>query len=129
MPATKYKSTGWKGVDTIFKNRVQSPPGTDAVQSAISIITYTVVESVGPQQGVQTGSGSLAVGSSIYNSLQPPSIDPSWTEDNTGYNFAGALPGSCFPDAGEYSVVFMLTPSTGGTPFPVYFTHHANSIK
>ena len=125
----KFRTTGWKGVDTFFKNRAQSPPGTDILQSTISAIAYTVKESIGPQQGVLTGSGSLVVSATVFNTLQTPSTDPSWTQDNTGYNFSANLPASCFPDVGDYVVTFLLTPTGGGSAFPIVFFHHANSIS
>ena len=128
MPAPfKFRTNGYKLTDTSFKARVQSPPGTDIQQSTISAIAYTVTEMVGPQQGTVTGSGTLSVPSVVFNSLQTPSTDPSWTADNTGYNFSANIPGADFPDAGDYVVEFLFTPSGGGSTFPVIFYHHCNS--
>ena len=126
MPYIKYRTSGPTGVDTKFAAHVQSPPGTDIVQSAISGIAYTVREMVGPQQNVQTGSGSPSPSSSIFNTLQ---LTSDWTQDNTGYNFAVTIPGADFPDAGDYVVVFLLTPAGGGTAFPVEFFHHCYSLS
>lgn len=127
MPAPlKFRTTGYKGVDTYFKCRVQNPPGTDIVQSATASIAYTVKESVGPQATVQTGSGSPSVVSSVFNTLQ---LSTDWTQDNTGYNFSVLVPGSAFPDAGDYVVTFLITPTGGGTAYPVIFFHHADSIS
>ena len=129
MPAPfKYRTTGFVGIDTAFKNRVQIPPGTDIVQSAISAVSYSVTEMVGAQQNTSTGSGTPSVASSVFNALQTPSIDPSWTQDNTGYNFSVTIPGASFPDVGDYVVKFLLTPAGGGTPVPVIFFHHCNSV-
>jgi hypothetical protein len=126
---TKFRTTGWILVDTAFKCRVQSPPGTDITQSSISAISYTVKEMVGANQGTQTGTGTPAVGSSVFNTPQTPMIDPSWVVDNYGYNFSVTIPGAAFPDVGDYVVTFLLTPSGGGSTFPIVFFHHCNSVS
>lgn len=124
----KYRTTGVATIDSTFAARVQSPPGTDIAQSSISAITYTVEESVGLQAGTQTGSGILVIGSVVFNILQTSAIDPSWAQDNTGYNFRATLPGANFPDAGEYVVLFLITPTGGGSAFPIECLHHCNSM-
>lgn len=125
----KFSTVGWKGVDTTFAAHVQSPPGTDIIQSVISGITYTVTEMRGPQQNVVTGSGTLVVANTVFNTLQTPITNPSWTQDNNGYNFLGAIPGAQIPDAGDYVVLFLFALTAGGTPVPLEFYHHANSLS
>jgi hypothetical protein len=127
MPAPfKYHTTAYKGVDTSFKARVQSPPGTLILQATTASISYTVVEQLGPQAGTSTGAGSPTVASSVFDALQ---LTSDWIQDNTGYNFAVTIPASAFPDAGDYVVVFLITPTGGGSAYPIIFFHHADSIS
>jgi len=125
----KFNTVNWKGVDTTFAAHVQSPPGTNILQSTISSITYTVTEMIGPSQNTSTGSGTLVVADTVFNALVTPLVDASWTQDNLGYNFKATIPGASFPDAGDYVVKFLFTPTGGGTAFPVLFYHHANSVS
>jgi hypothetical protein len=122
----KYRTTGYVAVDTAFKAHVQSPPGNDITQGATSSISYTVKEMIGAQQGVQTGTGSPSVVSSVFNVLQ---LTSDWTQDNTGYNFSVTIPASAFPDPGDYVVTFLITPTGGGSAYPIIFFHHADSIS
>lgn len=125
----KFNTVGWQGVDTTFAAHVQSPPGTDILKATIASIAYSVKEMIGPQQNTSTGSGPLVVNDVVFDTLQTPTLNPSWTQDNIGYNFKATIAGATFPDAGDYVVKFLFTPTGGGTAFPVLFYHHANSVS
>jgi hypothetical protein len=92
-----------------YAARILAWDGLPAQQSDIASIAYTVVDL--DDNKTQTGSGSLTVASTVYDTLQ---TDARWDADGTGYNFATVLPASCFPSGDHlYRVVITITPSSG----------------
>lgn len=123
MSYRKYRTENAKGVDSQFNARVEIPPGHLITGPAdVSLITYTVTEQLGAQAGTQTGTGNCPINACVFPVLQ---LGSGWTEDNTGFNFQFTVPGASFPDPGEYIVLFLFTPSGGGTPIPLEYSHHA----
>lgn len=120
----KFRSIGWALCDTTFLARIQIPPGVDLVQSAVSSISYTVTEMIGPQQNIFTATAGLSIPAVVFNTLQADAI---WTEDAAGYNFKAVLPGSVFPDVGDYVIKFLFSPSAGGSQVPHIVWHRAQS--
>lgn len=87
--------------------------GANAVQSDITSITYTVLDSA----GVSTSSGAVTVSTSVFNTLQ---TDTRWDADATGYNFRHAVPAAGFDAAGVFQVKYVFTPASG-SPFILLF--------
>jgi len=83
---------------------------TPAVQADISTITYAVYAGA-----TSIGTGSVAVSSSVYNTLQTGTI---WGVDSTGFNFKATLANTLFPTGSTtYTVDFKFTLASGNQFF------------
>lgn len=102
-----------------IKLRVQNLAGSNITQATLSTITYSVRDMTARED---KGTGTLTIASVVYDTLQ---TDSTWTEDNTGYNFAWTVPASLTgfePDGDyprddvpphEFAVDLLFTPSSG----------------
>jgi hypothetical protein len=78
-------------------------------QSGLSSVSVKVFNA---RTSVETYSATLTISSVVFNSLQ--TNDDAWTQDDAGYNFKHAIPGSAFPDgSAEYRVEYKFTPTVG----------------
>lgn len=125
-PNTFY-TDGWLNTNTTFRAYVEDDAtGTIIAQAAVSAITYTVTESVGPQQGKVTANVVSLTPVSTYI-LAALSLT-GWREDQTGFNFQATLPAAVFPDAGDYVVDFIGTLASDGSTFVLAKCfHHCKS--
>lgn len=76
----------------------------------IADITSLVIK-VFDSEGTQVSTATLTVADVISDTLVTG--DPRWTADEIGYNFAHAMAGSNWPEAGKYFVELKVTPVTG----------------
>ena len=67
-------------------------------QAHVAAITYRVYDA---DTGAPTGSGTLVVGDTIFDT---PQKDATWPWTDHGYNLRAILPASCFPQAGLYLI-------------------------
>lgn len=124
-PST-FPTDGWKSTNTTFRAYVQDDAtGINILPSAVSTISYTVTEALGPSQGTVTANAVVLTPVATY--LAATLSTTGWFVDQIGYNFQATLPASCFPDAGEYVVDFLFTLGADGSTFPVKCFHHARS--
>lgn len=97
--------------------RIVGHDGQPITIASLSMITYKVYDDV---TGAQTGSGSVTVAISVFDTLQQSGVDPRWpsvgAQFAAGYNFAHTLPGTCFPKGGQtYEFQYTLSPSVGSS--------------
>jgi hypothetical protein len=120
-----FPTTGWKSTNVTIRAYVDNDQtGTHILAAAVSAISYTVTESLGPNQGTQITTGNLTpVASYLSDTLSTTG----WTVDTVGYNFQATLPAACFPDAGEYVIDLIFTLAGDSSTFPVKLYHHARS--
>ena len=83
--------------------------GTNWTQAGVSAITWKAWD-INDRSAAYT-SGTLVVGTVVYNSLQ---TDARWTLDATGYNFRHDIGSGVFVDPGRYRIEYAAT-LTGGT--------------
>ena len=82
----------------------QGQPLTQSLTSSVSIvITDLTLQASGPQT-------SLAVSSVVYNSLQGPAQDATWTIDSIGYNFKYVVPASMLAFVPSYNYNGQVVP-------------------
>lgn len=86
--------------------------GALITQASLATITYKIFDASGIQPGNHLFSGSVVIGSSVYDTLK---IDNRWRKDAIGFNFEHTLAGTNFPTGN--SILFLeytFTP-TGGS--------------
>ena len=102
--------------------RLQIHSGALATQAAVTSITCQVFDLHGDTPTVALSSPAAVVSAVIFDTLQ---TDARWTLDQTGFNFAHALPHTSFPNGDGpgstpldpvprlYQVQYTLVPATG----------------
>ena len=103
--------------------RIRGANGQLIKKSSISTITYVVSNLTAGTTGSAT---SLTVASVVFNALQTPTLDPRWTKDATGYNFAFSINATDtsvstldstlddpVPERNRYRVDCVFTPTSG----------------
>jgi hypothetical protein len=118
MPKARvWPFTGFQNVPATPLSRVLFN-GIPITQASISAITYTVKQFNEGEPAVTAAKTPLVINEVVFNSLQGnvTNPDPRWTKDGIGFNFAPTVPPAAFPEADEYWVVFVFTP-TSGYPF------------
>jgi hypothetical protein len=104
--------TVWEDQGFYWMARVLGEDGEPITQNSFTTVTYTVYDRNDDNAVVTTG--SLTIGTVIFNTLQTPTLDPRWTVDRVGYNFGAAMPASAFPTGNnQYRVEVVMTPNTG----------------
>lgn len=95
-------------------SRVVGNDGALVTQASFGTITYTVYDlSTTPKTTVE-GPTSLTINSVVFNALQTTTLDPRWTVDTTGYNFAFTVPAADLSKGGVvYWVTVNFAPSSG----------------
>lgn len=98
----------------VLRNRVSTTTGSYITQAAISSIRVKVFDlSTTDQVGVDYNPLVSAV---VYDTLQP-----TWSEDKTGFNLAIPMAGSYVPNgAVEYQVEIKFTPVSGNTFYIIW---------
>jgi hypothetical protein len=95
--------------------RVQDTLGNNLLQSTTTSIVVNVFDLIAE---TQTYTGSQTIASVVFNTLQ---VDGRWSQDNTGYNVAIPLAGSCFPAGGTtYRAEVNITPTNGDAFIIIY---------
>ena len=89
--------------------RLVGNDGEYVTRSNISAVKYTCRNRA--DVATELLGGSLVVNDVIFNTLV--TNDARWTVDTTGYNFLLLLTGAAFPEAGDYIVEVMFTPTSG----------------
>lgn len=121
----KFSTKAFAQTNTTFRAYVRDDStGAAMLPAALTAISYAVTQTVGPSVGTSTGSGSL---SPVATYLSGTLSTVGWDIDSIGYNFKATLPASCFPDAGNYNVVFLGTLADGTTFIIAHCDHHAFS--
>lgn len=123
-----------RGETPVLFARIQNSETGDPISpSAVSSITYTAYrQTVGWGTESRTPvSGHEAVpipNTAVLSAIVPPSTDPRWTVDTTGYNFLyepDSRTNPIFPDSGNYVVVVTIN-FTNANPIPVVFNVSVN---
>ena len=118
-----FPTNGYAKTNTTIRAYVKDDQtGSNIQQSVVSAIAYTVTQSLGPQQGTVTGTGTFSpVATYLSNTLSTTG----WLVDQIGFNFQATLPASCFPDPGQYTIDLIFTLAADSTTFLVQCNHHA----
>ena len=111
----------WEDSAVSLMARVAGNDGTYITQSDIGSIALSVFDISGDEPVAVTGFNgkALTVAEIVFDSLQNGSR---WARDATGYNFRHLLPAEAVPNAGNYRVEYVFTPTAGPSQsFPVVF--------
>jgi hypothetical protein len=96
--------------------------GSNITQATVTSITWKIWDSFTRTGADVVDSGTLTVSSVVFDTLQ---TDGKWTDnpvnDDTGYNFAHAIPSTAIDNAGEYRLEHEFTMSDGGVFVPCYW--------
>lgn len=96
--------------------------GSNITQAGVSSITWKIWDSFTRTGADVVASGTLTVANAVFNTLQ---TDGKWTDnpvnDDTGYNFAHAIPATAITTSGEYRLEHEFTMSDGGVFVPGYW--------
>lgn len=123
-----------RGETPVLFARIQNSETGDPISpSAVSSITYTAYrQTVGWGTESRTpvsGHENVTIpNTSVLSAVVPPSADPRWTVDTTGYNFLyepDSRTNPIFPDSGNYVVVVTIN-FTNANPIPVVFNVSVN---
>lgn len=123
-----------RGETPVLFARIQnSETGQIISPSAVSSITYTAFrQTVGWGTESRTpvsGHENVTIpNTAVLAAVVPPSTDPRWTVDTTGYNFfyePDSRTNPIFPDSGNYVVVVTIN-FTNANPIPVVFNVSVN---
>lgn len=123
-----------RGETPVLFARIQNSETGDPISpSAVSSISYTAYrQTVGWGTESRTPvSGHEEVpipNTAVLSAIVPPSTDPRWTVDTTGYNFLyepDSRTNPIFPDSGNYVVVVTIN-FTNANPIPVVFNVSVN---
>lgn len=123
-----------RGETPVLFARIQNSETGDPISpSAVSSITYTAYrQTVGWGTESRTpvsGHEDVPIpNTAVLSAIVPPSTDPRWTVDTTGYNFLyepDSRTNPIFPDSGNYVVVVTIN-FTNANPIPVVFNVSVN---
>lgn len=123
-----------RGETPVLFARIQNSETGDPISpSAVSSITYTAYrQTVGWGTESRTpvsGHENVTIpNTAVLSAVVPPSTDPRWTVDTTGYNFLyepDSRTNPIFPDSGNYVVVVTIN-FTNANPIPVVFNVSVN---
>ena len=123
-----------RGETPVLFARIQnSETGQIISPSAVSSISYTAYsKTVGwgseTRTPVDGHENETVPNSAVLSALVPPSTDPRWTVDSTGYNFIfepDSTVNPIFPNAGDYVVVVTIN-FTAANPLPISFDVSVN---
>lgn len=91
--------------------RTKGNVGTNITQASISSIALKVFDL--EDSNTEVYSAALVVSSTVFDTLQTTALDPRWSKDSRGYNFATTIPASAFPLGRKYRVEIVFTPTSG----------------
>lgn len=123
-----------RGETPVLFARIQNSETGDPISpSAVSSIVYTAYsKTVGwgseTRTPVEGHEGETVPNSAVLSALVPPTDDPRWTVDPTGYNFIfepDSTVNPIFPNAGDYVVVVTIN-FTNANPLPISFDVSVN---
>ena len=123
-----------RGETPVLFARIQnSETGQIISPSAVSSIVYTAYsKTVGwgseTRPPVEGHENETVPNSAVLSALVPPTDDPRWTVDSTGYNFIfepDSTVNPIFPNAGDYVVVVTIN-FTNANPLPISFDVSVN---
>ena len=123
-----------RGETPVLFARIQnSETGQIISPSAVSSIVYTAYsKTVGWGSETRTPvaghENETVPNSAVLSAVVPPSTDPRWTVDSTGYNFIfepDSTVNPIFPNAGDYVVVVTIN-FTNANPLPISFDVSVN---
>ena len=123
-----------RGETPVLFARIQnSETGQIINPSAVSSIVYTAYsKTVGwgteTRTPVEGHVAETVPNSAVLSAVVPPSTDPRWTVDSTGYNFIfepDSTVKPIFPNAGDYVVVVTIN-FTNANPLPISFDVSVN---
>ena len=123
-----------RGETPVLFARIQNSETGDPISpSAVSSISYTAYrQTVGWGTESRTpvsGHEDVTIpNTAVLAAIVPPSTDPRWTVDTTGYNFLyepDSRTNPIFPDSGNYVVVVTIN-FTNANPIPVVFNVSVN---
>ncbi len=118
MSSLLISGTIWEDTGPRLMARVVSVDGSAMLQSSVSSISYGVFDLSVGSPPTQVASGTLTVGTVVYDTLQ---TDARWTKDTTGYNFGWSAPASIFPKGGrKYQVEIKIVPTSGENFFLIF---------
>jgi hypothetical protein len=112
-PTAPITATIWEDEGLFLMARVLGNAGTAITQASLTAITYGVYD-VATGTATVTAGTALTISSVVFNTYQVTAVDPRWTLDTTGYNFATSIPASAFPTGGAtYQVEILFDPASG----------------
>jgi hypothetical protein len=112
-PATPIVASVWEDQGIFLMSRVLGNAGTAITQASLTAITYGVYD-VSTGTATVTAGTALVISSVVFNTYQVTAVDPRWTLDSTGYNFATSIPASAFPSGNAtYQVEILFDPASG----------------
>ena len=123
-----------RGETPVLFARIQNSETGDPISpSAVSSIVYTAYsKTVGwgseTRTPVEGHENETVPNSAVLSALVPPTDDPRWTVDSTGYNFIfepDSTVNPIFPNAGDYVVVVTIN-FTNANPLPISFDVSVN---
>lgn len=105
-------------------SRAKKAAGSLIQQADVSSIAYRVIDADDSTASASTG--SLTVGSVIFNTLQTNALDSRWPANapSAGYNFGGVIPGSAFADSEKRYFVIVTATMTDATTVTLYQGYH-----
>ncbi len=98
--------------------RFKSPTGANGVQADITSISLSVFDE--SSTTAIAGPTALTVSAVVFDTLQTTILDPRWTKDSTGYNFAYSALAAHVPNPGWTRFEFKFTPASGQVFFIVF---------
>jgi hypothetical protein len=108
--AISYPLSVFVGIDGTMLARVRIPGGDLATSANVASIELTVTNAAGTTTYTASPDPATAIVDLTVNAM--------WTVDPIGYNFIFVIPGSAWPDAGYYYVLFTFTDTASNT-FPL----------
>ncbi len=90
-------------------------------QADITSITYTITDTSDGSPVSGHNNVTIQKTDVIYDALQTPTLDASWTIDDIGYNFRHVLAGTGWPDTGVIYHYDGFIIAADGSTIPVLF--------
>lgn len=110
-PSSILEKSIWEDTGLAILARIENIDGEAITQASLSTITCKVYD-LSTLELVT--SPTVTIATSVFDTMQTPSIDDRWDVDAIGYNFKYNLPALAFPTGDrEYRVEFNFDPASG----------------
>jgi hypothetical protein len=95
--------------------------GKALVQADLSSATYAIFDRSSTTPETPIATGTLTIGSVVFNTLQTSTDDPVWDVDTTGFNLRADFAASLFPSGGVlYRIEIKLTTTGSAVGWAVF---------